>query len=413
LRQALDGGAELAEGAVLIVDEAGMVGTRDLAALASATERSRAKLVLVGDDRQLPEIQAGGGFAALAQRLGAIELREVRRQGEQWDRAALAELRGGNVDAFARAYLDHGRLVGAPHAEAARAAMVDDWLAAHESGGTALMIAHRRRDVADLNARARDRMRASGRLGPDVLAVGERRFAVGDRVVTTRNQRALGLVNGQTGVLASFRDAQLEIRFDDGRWGSIPERYARDGHLDHAYATTAHRAQGATVDHAFVLGSDELYREWGYTAMSRHRHSARFYIAATPTYLNEPAAPLQAGEDVALKVASVLAGSRAKELAGSDLTHREVALRELAEVDRRLADLQRERDGLGWRQRSRRPLLEARISEARLEHQRWQLESARPETPHAPALRPGRDPLSKLDRTAAARERQRDIGIEL
>src|SRR5438874_2014095 len=89
-------------GSVLIVDEAGMVGTRDLAGLADAAERSRAKLVLVGDDRQLPEIEAGGAFRELAERLGAIELRQVRRQRDAWDRDALAALRAGEVERFAR-----------------------------------------------------------------------------------------------------------------------------------------------------------------------------------------------------------------------------------------------------------------------------------------------------------------------
>ena len=80
LDAALDGGIELARGSVLIVDEAGMVGTRDLAALACAAHARTRSSSLVGDDRQLPEIQAGGAFGALAERLGAVELREVRRQ---------------------------------------------------------------------------------------------------------------------------------------------------------------------------------------------------------------------------------------------------------------------------------------------------------------------------------------------
>ncbi len=82
LTYALDHGVRLAQGSVLVVDEAGMVGTRDLARLLDAAEQAQAKLVLVGDDRQLPEIQAGGLFSALADRLGAIELTEVRRQRE-------------------------------------------------------------------------------------------------------------------------------------------------------------------------------------------------------------------------------------------------------------------------------------------------------------------------------------------
>ena len=86
--------------------------------------------MLVGDDRQLPEIQAGGLFAALADRLGALELTEVRRQHEAWDRDALAALRDGDVERFARTYYEKGRIVAAPTADAARAALVDDWWAA-------------------------------------------------------------------------------------------------------------------------------------------------------------------------------------------------------------------------------------------------------------------------------------------
>jgi ATP-dependent exoDNAse (exonuclease V) alpha subunit len=96
LMRGVASGVELTPGAVLIVDEAGMVGTRDLAALAEAARDSNAKLVLVGDDCQLPEIRAGGAFRALAQRLGPVELHEVRRESDGWDREALASLRSGD-----------------------------------------------------------------------------------------------------------------------------------------------------------------------------------------------------------------------------------------------------------------------------------------------------------------------------
>ena len=162
------------------------------------------------------------------------------------------------------------------------------WCDAHAGGETSVMIAHRRRDVAELNARARTQLRASGRIGDDLVAQLSAASRSGDRVVTTRNDRSIGVVNGQAGTVAGLREGELEVRFDDGRWVRLPEPYVLAGHLDHGYALTAHRAQGATVDRAFVLGSDELYREWGYTALSRHRIEARFYVTATPTYLNEP-----------------------------------------------------------------------------------------------------------------------------
>lgn len=366
LTRGLESGAELSPGAVLIVDEAGMVGTRDLATLAAAARRANAKLVLVGDDCQLPEIQAGGAFRALAQRVGALELHEVRRQRDAWDREALAALRGGDVERFARAYRERGRLVAAPSANAARAALVEDWCEAQVSGARALMIAHRRSDVADLNARARARMRQLGRIGVDEFITDARAFAIGDRVVATRNDHRLGVVNGEAGAVTAIERGRLDVRLDSGRAVELTERYVRDGHLDHGYAITAHRAQGATVDRAFVLGSDELSREWGYTALSRHRTEARFYVSAAPTFLNETPPPLQAGNDVTGKVARMLAQSRAKHLAATHVMRRDPATPD---------------------ERERRLWLRA---------------------PEQPALSRARDPLAGIDRG-----HERGIGLEL
>jgi conjugative relaxase-like TrwC/TraI family protein len=311
LTYALDLGIVLAPGTVLLVDEAGVVGTRALARLADAVTAAEGKLVLVGDDRQLPEIEAGGLFAALADRLGALELREVRRQREPWDREALAALRDGDVDLFAREYARHGRIVTAGTAAALRDRLVDDWFGAFASGEHAVMIANRRRDVAELNRRARECVQATGRLGPDELIAGARAFAVGDRVVARRNARSLGVVNGDTGDVTAIDDGRVAVVLDGGRRVTLPTAYVQAGHLDHGYALTAHLAQGSTVDRAYVLGSDELYREWGYTALSRHRIEARFYVSATREFLNRAPEPLQPGN----AVARMLITSRSEHLA--------------------------------------------------------------------------------------------------
>ncbi len=404
---------ELSRGSVLVVDEAGMVGTRDLAKLASAAERADGKLVLVGDDRQLPEIQAGGAFRTLAERLGADELREVRRQREPWDREALGALRAGDVERFARDYHDHGRLVAAPTAEQARAALVEDWWSAHEHGEQALMIAHRRSDVADLNRRAREHMRSAGRLGRDEVDAGERSFAVGDRVIVTRNDRRLGVANGQAGTVAKISDGRVAVDLDRGERVDLPETYVRDGHLDHAYATTAHRAQGATVDRAFVLGSDELYREWGYTALSRHREEARFYVAASPTFLNVAPDPLRS-DDVSAEAALMLRDSRAEQLATPGARRQqlrprrdeqlELASTNLGDCDLQLSELEDQRERTRWFERGRRAELDRLIESHRGARDRWQREVhritaeiiRRPE-PRQPELWRARDPLSKLE----------------
>jgi conjugative relaxase-like TrwC/TraI family protein len=437
LQRALDDGVTLAAGAVLIVDEAGMAGTRDLARLAAATERANAKLVLVGDDRQLPEIDAGGAFRALAERLGATELREARRQREGWDRDALAALRVGRVDEFARAYLEHGRLIAAPTAEAAREALVADWWAAHERGVDALMIAHRRRDVADLNARARERMLATGRLGASEVRLGRRDYAVGDRVVATRNDRALGLVNGEAGVVVELDSARLTVELGPGRRVEVPARYAQDGGLDHGYAVTAHRAQGATVDATFVLGSDELYREWGYTALSRHRDAARFYVSATPAFLNEAPPALEVEGDVARRVAVMLEVSRAQHLAlnGISTDHRATRLADdlrreetgLAAIEQRLGVLRDKLEAVRWYQSGRRAEVE-RLFEAAQRDQRLSLgtveqlrtELERRPTRQEPVCRRAGDPLAAFERPTAQaarqrrleRARDRDLGLE-
>jgi Ti-type conjugative transfer relaxase TraA len=282
LQHDLRRGHPLPDGAVVVVDEAGMVGTRALAELAEHARRAQAKLVICGDDRQLPEIDAGGGLRGLAKQLGAIELREVRRQHHEWDRAALRALRQGRLEEWADAYREHGRIVAGNSAADVRARLVDDWHRARTAHPDEdhVMLAHRRADVAELNERARERLRSVGQLGELEIRAGERAFAEGDRVVTTRNDRASETVNGERGVVTEIDQPtdQVTVRFDSGRECTLPSGYVADGHLDHAYAMTAHRAQGATVDRAFVLGSDDLYREWGYTALSRHRQEARFYV---------------------------------------------------------------------------------------------------------------------------------------
>ncbi len=320
LARALDLGLELAPGTVLLVDEAAMVGTRALARLSDAVVAADGKLVLVGDDRQLPEIEAGGLFAALADNLGALELREVRRQREPWDREALSALRDGDLDLFVREYEEHGRIVTAPTAAAVRDRLVDDWLGAHSAGERAAMIANRRCDVADLNQRARERLRAGGRLGRDELVTDARAFAVGDRVLARRNARALDVINGDAGYVTEIREGRVAVELDAGRRITLPMAYVRAGHLDHGYALTAHLAQGSTVDRAFVLGSDELYREWGYTALSRHRIEARFYVSASREFLNQAPEPLQPGT----AVARMLLASRAERLASEGLGGRAI-----------------------------------------------------------------------------------------
>ena len=263
-----------------------MVGTRQLAELARHASDHEAKVVLVGDPRQLPEIDAGGSFRALTMRGDPIVLADNRRQREQWERGALEQLRSGQAEHALDRYAQHDRLTIADSAPRLREQLVVDWWQAQESGADAVMIALRRDDVSELNARARAHMRHYDRLGPDALTIAGKSFAVGDQVVCLRNHPGLGVTNGTHGTITQIHpyDGSLLMADRAGREYTLTAAYLasstqRGGPvLDHGYALTGHKAQGLTVDETFVLGSDQLYREWGYVAMSRGRHANRLYI---------------------------------------------------------------------------------------------------------------------------------------
>jgi len=412
LKLALDT-TKLARGSVLVVDEAGMVGTRDLARLHDAVKHADGRLVLVGDDKQLPEIQAGGAFAALADQHPAPGLSEIRRQDDAWDRQALTDLREGKLDDFARAYLEHDRITLAPTATAARDALVADWwTSTQEAPETerSLMIAARRADVRDLNDRARQRMRDAGHLGPDELTTEDRGFATGDRVVATRNDRHHDVHNGQTATLTKITEHDLELRLDTGGKLKLPVEYAHEGHLDHGYAMTAHRAQGTTVTRSFVLGSEDMYREWGYTALTRHKQQAQLYLSASRAYLNQPPTPLHATQATPEQVVEALRVSRRKHMgitrAPHDhrVEHQARTHQHLRDLHDRIHSLESERDATPWYQRSRRHELDRKLADLS-----WRLDDAtqgaerqdaalteRPPKP-APGLAPATDPLLDLE----------------
>lgn len=315
----------LPRGSVLVVDEAGMVGTRQLASLARHAEEAGAKLVLVGDDHQLPEIDAGGAFRGLADRLGAIELQENRRQQDPADRQALDAYRAGRPEELVELLRRQGRVAVAPDVGQTRAGLVRDWWEGAEAEGleNVAMIALRRSEVRELNELARDTMRQAGRLGDrEIVLDGDRAFVVGDRVVTRQNAPRLGVVNGSRGELVGFSDdGAMQVRLDDGgQVVGLPAEYAtaRRGeqpYVEHGYAITANGIQGGTTHRAYVLGSDELYREWGYVAFSRHRHELRFYVTAPDVPENQQLELGAGAADPLAQITRALGESRAKTFA--------------------------------------------------------------------------------------------------
>jgi conjugative relaxase-like TrwC/TraI family protein len=284
---------------VLVVDEAGMVGSRNLGRLLEHAQQARAKLVLVGDDRQLAAIDAGGGFCALRLRLGASELTENRRQQQAWEREALELVRSGLVEEAVAAYRAHDRVVAADSKPAATLALLQDWWAAYQEAERdpaqqVIVLAARRDEVDRLNSACQELLAARARLGQERLQVEDRRLAVGDRVVCGKNAIGeLGVANGSRGTITALDpDARtLAIRLDgkDGREVVLPPSYLdgrgqgeRNRRVDLAYATTGHRAQGLTRGRALVrlTGTEDV--NWLYVQLSRARQDTRLYAVVGP-----------------------------------------------------------------------------------------------------------------------------------
>jgi ATP-dependent exoDNAse (exonuclease V) alpha subunit len=228
---------------VLVVDEASMVGSRKLTRLLDHAHRAGAKVVLVGDDRQLGAIDAGGGFRGLRVRLGASVLTENRRQQAAWEREALELVRDGQVDQAVQAYREHERMVPATSKTELTLNLVRDWWQAHqqaetaeregEPGGEAVILAYRRDEVDRLNTTCQQVMARNGQLGPDALQVGDRQVHVGDRVVLGRNDlRGLGVANGTRGTVTGLKvkDRTLRLRTEQGRQLTLPANYLDGRH---------------------------------------------------------------------------------------------------------------------------------------------------------------------------------------
>jgi ATP-dependent exoDNAse (exonuclease V) alpha subunit len=332
--QAMGQPGGLPHGAVVVVDEAGMLGTRELARLLAATERAGGELVLVGDHRQLPELTAGGAFRGLARRLHPAVLRENRRQVEPWERHALDQLRAGDLAASLEAYAAAGRVTTSSTGRLQRAALVTAWWAAQQAAAgdvsmdpDTVMLAARRADVVDLNARARILLAAAGRLtGPSVRVDEDgdaRDFAVGDIVIARRNDYATRLFNGQRGVVTHVdaRQGTVTVRTHAASVVVHPP-YLASGGLDHGYALTIHQAQGLTAARGLVLGTDSLYRESAYVALSRGRRRNHLFLANHADNLDPVAAQSHvpeprdaASEDPLHQLTQALQRSRAQALA--------------------------------------------------------------------------------------------------
>jgi conjugative relaxase-like TrwC/TraI family protein len=286
-RATTEGG--LPDGVVVVVDEASMVGTRQLATLSDHVNKAGGKLILIGDPHQLPEIEAGGLFQTLVDRLPAVELHQNVRQDQPWERTALDELRNGSVADAVASYRKHRRLVIGRTRDETLVRAVDDWYQHVTTTGDltgSLLLARNNETVKQLNVLARGHLANSGDLSGPTLEADGREYQRGDRVICLKNDPRLGVLNGDlaTAINVDSKRGTLTIQLDrEPEPRLLPDWYLDEGYIDHGYALTGHKAQGITVDRTFAVIGGGTSREWAYVAMSRGRESNSAYLACLDT----------------------------------------------------------------------------------------------------------------------------------
>ncbi len=279
---------QLDERSIVILDEAAMARTDDLATLVGAVADARAKLVLVGDPDQLGAVGPGGVFRTLVRDHPGPELETVRRFAHAWEAAASLRLRAGDPSILA-VYERHGRVESGSREEMLDQAF-STWRAARDEGSAVLLMAGDNATADELARRCQADRVAKGEVERASVAIASGAVGIGDEIVTLRNDRRVRsdagefVRNGERfAVTARGADGSLTVISLDGRALDrnasmvLPPSYvAHDVAL--GYALTIHKAQGATTRRALVLVDEQTTRPQLYVAMTRGREENRVLV---------------------------------------------------------------------------------------------------------------------------------------
>jgi Ti-type conjugative transfer relaxase TraA len=269
---------------VVVVDEAAMLDSRVTGELLAEARRTRAKVILAGDDRQLASIERGGLFSELRQRHGSAEISEITRQRTDWQRHAARDLAEGRFSEAVAAFDRAGAITWTHDQVDARVALVAAWRrdTAAEPDATRFVFAYTNRDVDALNAELRQVRRDRGELlGPDVrfeTKHGPAAFAPGDRVQFTDTLKAARIYNGNVGTITDINEMTgvIRARMDStaaGQGREVVWSASEFIGFRHGYAGTIYKGQGKTLDHTYLYHSHHWRSAASYVALWRARRS--------------------------------------------------------------------------------------------------------------------------------------------
>ncbi|MDX8353998.1 AAA family ATPase [Cognatiyoonia sp. IB215182] len=280
-----NGHAPIKPGDVLVIDEAGMIGTRQMARITDKMNEIGAKLVLVGDPDQLQPIEAGTPFRSIVDTHGTARLTEIHRQKADWQKQASRDLAKGDISNAVDAYRKREAVTQSDTRADAIEALVETYamdVAAHGTAKSRLAFAHKRKDVHALNQAIRAALRSGTDAPPPETLfstdTGPRVFAEHDRLVFTRNDKDIGVKNGMLGTVTKAQNGEITVALDGENERIVCFNPSDFRSFDHGFAVTIHKSQGTTVDQSYVLASRSMDRHLAYVAMTRHRDDMRLFV---------------------------------------------------------------------------------------------------------------------------------------
>nr|WP_303652956.1 MobF family relaxase [Paludisphaera mucosa] len=272
---------------VVIVDEAAMLGTRQLLKLVEHVKNAPGcRLVLAGDPKQLQSIDAGGAFKYLAQKdiLGYARLEVIRRQKDEWAREAVSSIEKGDVREAIEAFIKNKRFHLAESRPEAMGRLVEQWKA---DGGVkapenVLLLCSLNVEARELNLKAQAARILAGEVDPEKkLFANGVNFHVGDRLQFQKPSKPLGVVNADCGIVTGVDPERMRftVRLDDGgREVTVDLKRFKPENIRLGYASTTHKAQGSTIPHVHVLlGGPLSDMHMGYVQISRSVVSSHLF----------------------------------------------------------------------------------------------------------------------------------------
>lgn len=271
---------------VIVIDEGGMVGSSDYLRLMQHVEKAGARMMLVGDAKQLSAVSFGNAFTEISKLAEVAEITEIMRQRDvPWMCAASEKLAKHDMSAI-RDYFDKGHVHFADTLKDAQLHILEKWtrhrLENLDPKIARIVLVHTNAERIALNGMMRDQLKKEGHLKGEIDVVTEggiRKMAVGDKIMFTAPDSNLNVKNGTSGLIVKISDSGLlTIKTENGDTVEIHAngRKTHEGTkgniIEHAYAVTVHKSQGMTVNKAFMLFNPSMSKENIYVAATRHMH---------------------------------------------------------------------------------------------------------------------------------------------